>query len=233
MAAQHPRGRGGHTQHAKQELGFKLKQVFAPEITVAATLSTATGAALIGADPRLVQQEFRRVLGPVAAKPARTPRQLTFRELLYFQVVNWLNREGVQLSPSQKQQVYLTLTKGHHQTSSKWVRHNVQLIRQGVVPVSLNLAEASQSLRYRYRLLRHPERLVESNPATCAGQTVFRGTRIPLSVVVGQLQAGVPRRELETDFPQLNRAALDYAEIQARLPKPAGRPQQDLRLRRG
>jgi uncharacterized protein (DUF433 family) len=128
--------------------------------------------------------------------------------------------------------VYLTLTKGHHQTSS-WVRHNGQLIRQGVVPVSLNLAEASQSLRYRYRLLRHPERLVESNPATCSGQTVFRGTRIPLSVVVGQLQAGVPRRELETDFPQLNRAALDYAEIQARLPKPAGRPQQALRLRRG
>jgi hypothetical protein len=53
---------------------------------------------------------------------------------------------------------------------------------------------------------------------------VFSGTRIPVAVVVEQLRAGVSRTELEDDFPQLSHTALDYAEIQARLPKPPGRP---------
>jgi len=63
------------------------------------------------------------------------------------------------------------------------------------------------------------ESLVESNPAICSGQLVFKGTRIPVAVVVGQLRAGVLLTELQEDFPQLSRAALDYAEAQARTPK--------------
>ncbi len=62
---------------------------------------------------------------------------------------------------------------------------------------------------------------------------MFRGTRIPLAVVVEQLRAGVSRQELEQDFPQLSSSALDYAQIQARLPKPPGRPRQVLRVQRG
>jgi uncharacterized protein (DUF433 family) len=91
----------------------------------------------------------------------------------------------------------------------------------------------SQELRYRYRLLRRPHALVESNPAICSGQPVFLGTRIPVAVVVEQLRSGVSRTELEADFPQLSRQALDYAQIQARLPKPPGRPRQPLTLQRG
>jgi len=52
-------------------------------------------------------------------------------------------------------------------------------------------------------------------------------------VVVEQLRAGVARIELEEDFPQLSRTALDYAEIQARMPKPPGRPRKALSLQRG
>jgi uncharacterized protein (DUF433 family) len=74
---------------------------------------------------------------------------------------------------------------------------------------------------------------VESNPAICSGQPVFRGTRIPVGVVVEQLRSGVSRTDLEADFPQLSRQALDYAQIQARLPKPPGRPRQPLTLQRG
>jgi hypothetical protein len=51
-------------------------------------------------------------------------------------------------------------------------------------------------------------------------------------VVVGQLRAGTPRQEPELDFPQLSQLALDYAEIQARLPKPPGRPRKCLTLQR-
>lgn len=73
---------------------------------------------------------------------------------------------------------------------------------------------------------------MESNPSICSGQSVFRGTRIPVAVVVEQLRAGTSREELELDFPQLSREALDDAEIQARLPKPPGRPRKSLKLQR-
>lgn len=83
-----------------------------------------------------------------------------------------------------------------------------------------------RDLRYRYRLLKRPQQLVDTNPAICSGQPVFRGTGIPVAAVVGKLRAGTPRQELELDFPQLSRAALDYSEIKARLPKPPGRAAQ-------
>jgi uncharacterized protein (DUF433 family) len=57
--------------------------------------------------------------------------------------------------------------------------------------------------------------IVERDPAICSGQLVFSGTRIPVAVVVEQLRAGVSPTELQEDFPQLSRTALDYAEIQA------------------
>jgi uncharacterized protein (DUF433 family) len=203
------------------------------ETGLAVTLSTATGAALIGTEARLVQQEFRRVLGPTAERPAGAAQGLNFRELLYLQVVSWLNQEGLQLSPSQRQEVYFTLCRSHGGSCGQWARRDGQLIRQGAVPVSLDLSGISQTLRRRYRLLRHPEHVVECNPAICSGEPVFLGTRVPLSVIVGQLQAGVEREELASDFPQLSEAALDFAEIQARLPKPPGRPKKALQLKRG
>lgn len=98
---------------------------------------------------------------------------------------------------------------------------------------SFDLSGLSRELRYRYRLFLRPHVLVVSNPAICSGQPVFRGTRIPVSVIVKQLRSGVSRIELDADFPQLSRQALDYAQIQAHLPRPPGRPCQPLTLHRG
>ena len=62
---------------------------------------------------------------------------------------------------------------------------------------------------------------------------MFPGTRIPLAVVVEQLRGGVSRTEVESDFPQLSKQSLDFAEIQARLPNSPGRPRPQLTLQRG
>jgi len=78
-----------------------------------------------------------------------------------------------------------------------------------------------EQLRYRYRLVKRPQHVVESNPAICSVALVFRGTRIPVSVVVEQLCAGTPRQELEGDFPQLSQQ--HFRELQrqaARAPEP-------------
>ncbi|MGA1051025.1 MAG: DUF433 domain-containing protein, partial [Ilumatobacteraceae bacterium] len=52
------------------------------------------------------------------------------------------------------------------------------------MPLSLDLTAIAQALSYRYRLVKRPQQLVESNPSTCSGEPVFRGTRIPVAVVV-------------------------------------------------
>ena len=197
-------------------------------------LTAATGAALLGADARLISQEFRRVLSAPGSTASAAPLRLGFRELLYFQVVNSLTAEGLQLSPGQKREMFRVLTEkpGRHVAQGEWSRDRGELRKMGAVPLSFDLSSVSRELRYRYRLYRRPHVLVESNPAIVSGQPVFRGTRIPVAVVVEQLRSGVSRSDLESDFPQLNSQALDYAQIQARLPKPPGRPRQPLTLQR-
>jgi uncharacterized protein (DUF433 family) len=203
----------------------------APELTAAA------GAALLGAEARLLAQEYRRVLAPPgSSSPA--PLRLGFRELLYFQVVSSLSAEGLQLSPAQKREVFRVFTVKSHRmpdglSQGEWSLGRGELRKTGAVPFSFDLSGVSRDLRYRYRLYRRPHALVESDPAVCSGQPVFRGSRIPVAVVVEQLRSGVSRSELEADFPQLSRQALDYAEIQARLPRSPGRPRRPLALLRG
>lgn len=200
---------------------------------MAARLTTAAGAALIGADAKELHQEFRRVLAQVAPQPLRGGEAMGFRELLYFRVVGCLIDQGVRLTPEQKREIFTVFGRRRRPPQSSWLRREGQLVMCGAVPLSMDLSAVSRELRYRYRLLQRPQGVVEHNPAICSGQPVFTGTRIPVAVVVEQLRAGVARIELEEDFPQLSRTALDYAEIQARMPKPPGRPRKALRLQRG
>lgn len=195
-------------------------------------LNATTGAALLGTDARQLNQEYRRVLAPVAGQPTGGSRQLGFRELLYFELISSLSEQGLQLSPTQKQEVFGLLVRRLGMASGSWQRRPGQLVRQGPVPLSLDLSAVGRAIRYRYRLVKRPHQVVESNPSICSGQPVFRGTRISVAVVVEQLRAGTSRRELELDFPQLSQPALDYAEIQARLPKSPGRPRKTLKLQR-
>jgi uncharacterized protein (DUF433 family) len=205
---------------------------------MASDLTPAVGAALLAADARLLAQEYRRVLTSPGSPSSAAPLRLGFRELLYFQVVSSLSAEGLQLSPAQKRAVFRVFTLKSHRlpdglAQGEWSRGRGELRKTGAVPFRFDLRGVSRDLRYRYRLYRRPHALVETDPAVCSGQPVFRGTRIPVAVVVEQLRSGVSRTELEADFPQLSRQALDYAEIQARLPKPPGRPRRPLTLQRG
>jgi uncharacterized protein (DUF433 family) len=49
----------------------------------------------------------------------------------------------------------------------------------------------------------------------CSGQLVFTGTRVLVACVLAQLEAGIPRHELASDYPSLTPAMLDWAESQA------------------
>ncbi|MFM8276433.1 MAG: DUF433 domain-containing protein [Cyanobium sp.] len=199
---------------------------------MATALATAIGAALLGVNARLLAQEYRRVLAPSGASRSRGPLRLGFRELLYFRVVEQLSAEGLQLSPAQKRDVFRVFSRQADPSPGDWSWQRGQLHKAGAVPVTLDLSRVTREIRDRYRLFKRPQALVETNPALCSGQPVFRRTRIPVAVVVEQLRSGVCRSELAVDFPQLSPATLDSAEIQASLPRPQGRPRKALNLQR-
>lgn len=62
--------------------------------------------------------------------------------------------------------------------------------------------------------------LVEADPAVLHGQARFRGTRIPVSVVLDCLAAAMTEAEIHAQYPSLpeeaTRAALAYAAVLAR-----------------
>lgn len=62
--------------------------------------------------------------------------------------------------------------------------------------------------------------LIVVSPDTCHGQPRIRGTRIPVSVVLDNLAAGLSEQELLSEYPTLAtdgiRAALAYAADLAR-----------------
>jgi uncharacterized protein (DUF433 family) len=70
----------------------------------------------------------------------------------------------------------------------------------------------------------------ERNPKICGGQTVFRGTRIPLRTVLASLAAGDTFEDILLDFPTLTqqhlRAAVAFAATSAQedLPVPGAPP---------
>lgn len=65
------------------------------------------------------------------------------------------------------------------------------------------------------------------DPATCGGETVFRGTRVLLRAVLADLADGATEDEILGDFPSLTRqhvrAAVAFAAASARddMPVPA------------
>lgn len=67
----------------------------------------------------------------------------------------------------------------------------------------------------------------ERDPKVCAGETVFRGTRVLLRVILADLADGATIEEILADFPSLNeeqvRAAIAFAAAAARddMPVPA------------
>jgi uncharacterized protein (DUF433 family) len=72
-------------------------------------------------------------------------------------------------------------------------------------------------------LLEHPMNYVAHlvrDPATCGGETVFRGTRVLLRAVLADLADGAAIQDILRDFPSLTeehgRAAIAFAAAAAR-----------------
>jgi uncharacterized protein (DUF433 family) len=52
---------------------------------------------------------------------------------------------------------------------------------------------------------------ISVNPAVCHGKACIRGTRVPVSVVIDNIAAGIPRNEILQSYPAIQEADIDAA----------------------
>lgn len=195
------------------------------------SFETRLAAAAVAQEPKQLRQEFLRVLHVTAEADGRKRHRLGFREVVYFRLKGSLEAEGMQLNPADRRDVYAVLSTKQHSAGS-WERRGLKLIRNGDVPVSLDLTKIVRSTQSALRIAKRGASLVERRAEVCSGEPVFTGTRVPFAQIVEQFRAGVPFSEMAEDYPQLTEKALHYAQICARMGQAPGRPAKALTLRR-
>jgi len=55
------------------------------------------------------------------------------------------------------------------------------------------------------------QKRISTDPAVCHGKVCIKGTRIPVSVILDNLAAGVSRKEILKSYPSLNSADIQAA----------------------
>lgn len=195
------------------------------------TFETRVAAAAIAQTPKLIRQEFTRVLQVSAKATNRKRHRLAFREVLYFKLKGALEAGGVQMNPEDRRALYQVLVYKPTEVGA-WRRKGLRLERTGEVPVTMDLTKIARATHATLRTYQRGADLVERHADICSGELVFRGTRVPVTQVVEQFRAGVPVAEIAEDYPQLSAQALHYAELRARMGKTPGRPAKPLKIQR-
>lgn len=195
------------------------------------TFDTRVAAAAAAHSPKLMRQEFSRVLRMSAKAMDRKHHRLVFREVLYFKLKGALETAGVQMNPEDRRALYQVLVFKHVEAGA-WRRTGRRLERAGDVPVTLDLTKIVRTTQAALRAYQRGADLIERRADVCSGEPVFRGTRVPVTQVAEQFRAGVPASAIAEDYPQLSEQALRYAELRARMGPPPGRPPKPLKIGR-
>ncbi|WP_376694376.1 DUF433 domain-containing protein [Wenzhouxiangella sp. EGI_FJ10409] len=194
-------------------------------------IETRVAATVAGQTPKAIRQEFQRVLKRSAVSAGRARLQLSFRDVIYFCFKKELEQEGISVGPDERRELY-SVFRRNVALSGRWRRDGQQLKRSGNVPVVFDLGPIINRSSSELRAYRLGSTRIERNPEICGGQPVFRGTRVPVQQVVEQIRQGVPVEQLREDYPALDRAALSYAALKARMGNDPGRPPGRLQIRR-
>ena len=136
------------------------------------------------------------------------------------------------LSKSDKEALAKVLAKGAS-SAPPWYRHGADLVyRSGDMEIWVECKSLRKTLAGNLEAYRWGRRRIASSPDVLGGETVFRGTRIPVQHVASLFRKGIPESEIAEDFPGLSSRDLAYARLVARFGKRPGRPRKRLTLRR-
>ena len=193
------------------------------------TFDTRVAAAAAAQSPKLVRQEFSRVLRMSVTTKDGKRHRLAFREVLYFRLKGALETAGVQMNPDDRRALYQVLVFRQGEVGA-WRLTGRRLERAGEVPVTLDLTKILRTTQAVLRAYQRSPDLIERRVDVCSGEPVFRGTRVPVAQVVAQFRAGVPAEDIAEDYPQPGEQSLHYAELRARMGPPPGRPPKPLKI---
>jgi uncharacterized protein (DUF433 family) len=193
----------------------------------AGVLSLKETAAIAHVDPAFVRKEVERSV----VRPKRQKKHLAFPETapLYFALIADLVGR-VELTPTLRTELYRLVTEAA--PSPSWHRENGTIsLTAAQSGLSFDIKGLKAELARRLRVFRARDELVHSDPAVKAGTPVFRGTRIPLDNVRGQLARGATHDELVRHYPGLDADKVLLAELLNRVGRRPGRPKKIKPLR--
>lgn len=185
---------------------------------LAEVLATINEAAFVsGVSRHAVNQAIDRgeiqTRRPLRIETDASGRRVGIAEMIYLHVQDFLS------------------TKGRKIVYKKLIRLVVDL--DSVPPmielddgIRLDITASVDEIRARLDELARLKIKVDVNPEIRGGEPVFAGTRIPVHMIAGFVQQGVPAEEILEDYPALTVESLQIATRYAELYPRRGRPKQ-------
>jgi len=99
-----------------------------------------------------------------------------------------------------------------------------RLTKVAVGALTVDLRAPRRDIGERIKELRRAEQIVDSNPEIMGGTPVFRGTRIPIHLIVDLLKQGETIESLHNGYPNLTGEMIRLAPIYAEAHPLRGRP---------
>ena len=187
-------------------------------MSMTADLTIRETAALSGVSLATIEKSVEaRVLRPVAG-PARvrggSMRFLPVRAVVYFRALKAAGLTDLPLR--HKRSIWTSLAR----------LEPMKLQAIEFTPgTTLDLKRlAADSLRDAERYRRDRDRYIASDPGTLGGTPVIAGTRISVYAVLGRLMDGETEEDILQDYPEVQREAIEAAELYARAHPLRGRP---------
>jgi uncharacterized protein (DUF433 family) len=137
------------------------------------------------------------------------------------------------VAASARKQILAELVKRVHKLPAEETARILMLTSKGrkatwhVQPqdfVDINLAGFVDATMVKLHLLQKANQAVEVNPAVMGGAPVFKGTRVPVRVVLESLRQGDDFHELKEDYPFLTEELVELAQVYDALHPQRGRP---------
>jgi uncharacterized protein (DUF433 family) len=176
--------------------------------------SPAQAASVTGMSVSAVHKAIdSRLIRPKLAKTAQGSRRLLTKEqIVYLQ----LEAEGVRLLP---------LRVRRRVAERIEVAPKVDTITLGNGHALLvEVKAAREKVETELERLAHAERMVASDTEIMRGEPVYRGTRIPVSLIAGMLAQGASVDEILAGYPALDREKVELASVYVRAFPRRGRP---------
>jgi uncharacterized protein (DUF433 family) len=157
-----------------------------------------------------IDKHIVAVSRPVAGAGRRAPRTLTADDVLRVKLWYWI---GPTLSSERRLRLFEEIAA---RPAAKKIKADDLLI--------VDVGEARRQVATRVRDLDEADAAIHRVRGLVGGEAVFKGTRIPVRVVVGMLSDGATEAEILEGYPKLNARMLELARLWVLAHPRRGRP---------